>query len=75
MPDLKYRSLILQIFKYFGIHLQVHLKYFSEYWIQAIEEHPCLMFSEVRLGTILSILVIEFLDEALIFFEDGASYH
>ena len=47
MPDLKNRPLILEIFKYLGIHLQVHLKYLTKYWIQAIEEHPCLMFGEV----------------------------
>ena len=75
MPDLKNGPLILQIFEYLGIHLQVHFKDFAKYWIQTVEEHPCLMLGKVCLVAILSFFVIELLDEALIFFEDGASHY
>ena len=75
MPDLKIGPLILQIFEYLVIHLQVHFKDYVKYWIQTIEEHPCLMLGKVCLVAILSFFVIELLDEALIFFEDGASHY
>lgn len=69
MSNFKDCPFVLEIFKDFGVHLQVHFENFAKDWIQAIKKHTCLILSKIC----SCFLILEFLDDLLIFFKDGAA--
>lgn len=43
MPNFKDGSFVFQVLEYLGVHLQVHLKDFTEDGIETVEKHSSLV--------------------------------
>jgi hypothetical protein len=53
-------TLVFQVFKDFGVHLQIHFEDLAKHWVEAIVKHPGLV---LPVGTCLILAhFLEFLD-------------